>query len=152
VADLTGDVNTVLRGRGEILEVSPEHIGWTLRALGLHADFLPGGRKGLILLNNVRKKMGEPPFAFLSRTPADRNTRGNALSRAASLWCARLCGALLLICGNQYRFLLAIEEREASVPILALSPVVREIHGSYPWAKGRALADDAPLPWFKPRS
>ena len=64
VADLTADVNTVLRGRGEILEVSPEHIGWTLRALSLHTDFLPGGRKGLILLNDVRKKIHDLAAAY----------------------------------------------------------------------------------------
>jgi len=66
VADLTADVNTVLRGRGEMLEVSPEHIGWTMRALGLHTDFLPGGRKGLILLNDVRKKIHDLAAAYAS--------------------------------------------------------------------------------------
>ena len=68
VADLTGDVNTVLRGRGEMLEVSPENIGWTLRALGLHTDFIPGGRKGLVLLDGVRKKTHDLAAAYGVRT------------------------------------------------------------------------------------
>jgi len=68
VADLTGDVNTILRGRGEMLEVSPEEIGWTLRALGLHTDFIPRGRKGLELLNDVRKKIHDLAAAYGVRT------------------------------------------------------------------------------------
>src|SRR5216683_6562303 len=68
VTDLTGDVNTVLRGRGEMLEVSPENIGWTLRALGLYTDFIPGGRKGLVLLNGVRKKIHDLAAAYGVRT------------------------------------------------------------------------------------
>jgi hypothetical protein len=54
----------ILRGRGEMLEVSPENIAWTLRALGLHTDFIPGGRKGLILLNDVRKKIHDLAAAY----------------------------------------------------------------------------------------
>jgi hypothetical protein len=57
VTDLTSDVNTVLGGRGEMLEVSPENVGWMLRGLGLHTDFTVGGRKGLILTNEVRQKV-----------------------------------------------------------------------------------------------
>jgi hypothetical protein len=68
VADLTGDVNTLLCGRGETLEVSPENIGWTLRALGLHTDFIPGGRKGLVLSNDVRKKIHDLAAAYGVRT------------------------------------------------------------------------------------
>jgi hypothetical protein len=68
VTDLTADVNTVLRGRGEMLEVSPENIGWTLRALGLHTDFIPGGRKGLVLSNDVRKKIHDLAVAYGVRT------------------------------------------------------------------------------------
>jgi hypothetical protein len=68
VSDLTGDVNTVLCGRGDLLEVSPEVIGWTLRALGLHTDFMPGGRKGLVLLNDVRKKVHDLAAAYGVRT------------------------------------------------------------------------------------
>ncbi len=68
VADLTADVNTILLGRGEMLEVSPENIGWTLRALGLYTDFIPGGRKGLVLLNGVRKKIHDLAAAYGVRT------------------------------------------------------------------------------------
>ena len=68
VTDLTGDVNTILRGRGKMLEVSPEEIGWTLRALGLHTDFITGGRKGLVLLNDVRKRIHDLAAAYGVRT------------------------------------------------------------------------------------
>jgi hypothetical protein len=68
VGDLTRDVNTVLHGRGETLEVSPEVIGWALRALGLHTDFMPGGRRGLILPNEVRKKIHDLAAAYGVRT------------------------------------------------------------------------------------
>ena len=68
VADLTVDVNTILRGRGEMLEVSPEVIGWTLRALALRTDFIPGGRKGLALLNGVTKKIHDLAAAYGVRT------------------------------------------------------------------------------------
>jgi hypothetical protein len=68
VTDLTVDVNTLLRGRGEMLEVSPENIGWTLRALGLHTDFIPGGRKGLVLVDGVRKKIHDLAATYGVRT------------------------------------------------------------------------------------
>lgn len=68
VGDLTGDVNTILRGRGDLLEVSPEVIGWALRGLGLHTDFMPGGRKGLVLLDDVRKKIHELAAGYGVRT------------------------------------------------------------------------------------
>jgi hypothetical protein len=68
VADLTGDVNTLLCGRGETLEVSPENIGWTLRALGLHTDFIPGGRRGLLLTRDVREKIHELAVDYGVRT------------------------------------------------------------------------------------
>ena len=64
VADLTGDVNTALRGRGEILEVSPEEIGWALRRLGLHTSFISGGRKGVVLLTEVRQKIHDLAAAY----------------------------------------------------------------------------------------
>jgi hypothetical protein len=68
VGDLTGDVNTILRGRGDLLEVSPEDIGWALRGLGLHTDFMPGGRKGLALLTDVRKKIHDLAAGYGVRT------------------------------------------------------------------------------------
>jgi hypothetical protein len=86
VTDLTADVNTVLRGRGEMVEVSPENIGWTLRALGLHTDFIPGGRKGLVLSNDVRKKIHGLAAAYGVRTLREL---------PAKIDCA-LCAALTL--------------------------------------------------------
>ena len=68
VIDLTKDANTVLCGRGEMLELSPEDIGWALRGLGLHTDFMPGGRKALILIDDVRKKVHTLAAAYGVRT------------------------------------------------------------------------------------
>jgi len=49
MAELTQSVNTILAGRGETLQISPEIAGWKLRALGLRTEFISGGRKGLAL-------------------------------------------------------------------------------------------------------
>ena len=68
VTDFAQDVNTVLQGRGEDLEVSPEKAGWILRALGLRTDFIPGGRKGLALSADVRKEIHELALAYGVRT------------------------------------------------------------------------------------
>ncbi|HEX4001794.1 MAG TPA: hypothetical protein VHX36_04050 [Candidatus Acidoferrales bacterium] len=57
VSDLTTDVNTIFRGRGNPPEASPEDIGWGLRGLGLHTDFLPGGRKCVVLSKDVREEI-----------------------------------------------------------------------------------------------
>lgn len=57
VMEVMRDVNTLLTGRAEALTVSPESIGWVLRGLGLHTDFVPGGRKGLILTQDVREQI-----------------------------------------------------------------------------------------------
>lgn len=68
VTELTADVNTVLRGRGDMLEVSPETVGWTLRAVGLHTGFITGGRKGLSLLHDVCEKIHHLAAAYGVRT------------------------------------------------------------------------------------
>ena len=65
---MTGYVNTLLRDRGDTLEVSPETVGWTLRALGLHTRFITGGRKGLLLLDDVREKIHDLAAAYGVRT------------------------------------------------------------------------------------
>jgi hypothetical protein len=68
VTELTGDVNTVLHGCGAMLEVSPETVGWTLRALGLHTRFITGGKKGLLLLNDMRQRIHDLAAAYGVRT------------------------------------------------------------------------------------
>lgn len=47
VIEITQSVNTILRGRGDVQEVTPEIVGWRLRALDLQTTFLSGGRKGM---------------------------------------------------------------------------------------------------------
>jgi hypothetical protein len=74
VTDFSQDVNTVLRGRGEDLEISPEKAGWILRALGLRTDFIPGGRKGLVLSHDVRERIHELAVAYGVRTLRELRT------------------------------------------------------------------------------
>ncbi|MFY9528807.1 MAG: hypothetical protein WAR24_07845 [Candidatus Acidiferrales bacterium] len=54
MADLTQSVNTILVGRGEVLQVSPEIVGWKLKALGLRTEFITDGRRDLALLDETR--------------------------------------------------------------------------------------------------
>jgi hypothetical protein len=68
VTDMTGDVNSVLCGRGDMLEVSPETVGWTLRALGLHTTFMTGGKKGLSIFHDEREKIHNLAAAYGVRT------------------------------------------------------------------------------------
>jgi hypothetical protein len=68
VAEMTRKVSAVLRGRGDMLDVSPETVGWTLRALGLHTEFITGGKKGLFLPNDVRKRIHDLASRYEVRT------------------------------------------------------------------------------------
>ena len=68
VTDVCKDANTVLRARGDVTQLSPEKVGWLLRALELWTDFIPGGRKGLVLSNAVRKKIHDLALAYGVRT------------------------------------------------------------------------------------
>jgi hypothetical protein len=86
VVEVAAGVNTVLRGRGETLQVSPEDIGWTLRSLGLRTDFMPGGRKALVLSNGVRQRIHELGAGYGVRSLRDL---------PAKIECP-LCAALVL--------------------------------------------------------
>jgi hypothetical protein len=68
VADICTNVNTVVRARGDVIELSPEKVGWVLRALELRTDFMPGGRKGVILSNDVRKRIHGLALGYGVRT------------------------------------------------------------------------------------
>jgi len=68
VVELTQNVNTILRARGGSLEVSPEHVGWRLRALGLHTTFLTGGRKGIALVDATCSRVHTLASAYGVRT------------------------------------------------------------------------------------
>jgi hypothetical protein len=68
VTDLTKSVNTILVGRGEAQEVSPEIVGWKLRGLGLRTDFITGGRKGVKLPNETRAMIHSLAAAYGVRT------------------------------------------------------------------------------------
>lgn len=54
-ADVTRRVNSIRVGRGDLRQVSPESVGWTLRGLGLHTEYITNGRKGLRLLDGTRR-------------------------------------------------------------------------------------------------
>jgi hypothetical protein len=68
VIELAKDVNTILSGRGDGRQVSPETVGWKLRALGFHTDFINGGRKGLLLLESTRVRIHQLAAAYKIRT------------------------------------------------------------------------------------
>lgn len=68
VTELTRSVNTILRGRGELREVSPETVGWKLRALGFHTEPIAGGNKGLALTEVTRVKIHTLAAAYGVRT------------------------------------------------------------------------------------
>ena len=69
VMEMTGDLNTVLRGRGDMREVSPERVGWTLPGpwfpYGVH--YRREGR-GCCFRNDVREKIHHLAGAFGART------------------------------------------------------------------------------------
>jgi len=68
IIDLTHAVNTILDGRGEPRQVSPEITGWKLRALGLRSEFIANGRKGLYLPHDTRVRIHDLAAAYGVRT------------------------------------------------------------------------------------
>lgn len=68
ILKLTQTVNTIVAGRGEPFQVSPEIVGWKLRALGIGSQFIAGGRKGLRLLDATRVRIHELATAYGVRT------------------------------------------------------------------------------------
>ncbi|MFZ0637560.1 MAG: hypothetical protein WA755_14565 [Candidatus Acidiferrales bacterium] len=68
IVGLTQRVNTILAGRGETSEVSPEKVGWKLRALGLHTESVTGGRKGIALHSETRAMIHRLAAAYGVRT------------------------------------------------------------------------------------
>jgi hypothetical protein len=87
VMEMTVKVKAILRGRGDMLEVSPEHVGWTLKKLGLHTEFITGGKKALLLLNEVRETIHDLAAAYGVLTLREVPSKTNC----------RLCEALALL-------------------------------------------------------
>jgi hypothetical protein len=69
VGELTVDVNNRRCGRGD--QVSPEQVGWALRALGLRTEYTAGGRRGLVLSESVCKRIHDLAAAHGVRTLHD---------------------------------------------------------------------------------
>ena len=87
VTEITRSVNTVLQGRGNVLETSPETIGWTLRALGLHTRFLNGGKKGLALPHEVCEKIHVLAASYGVRTLRELPGKPDCpLCQSMSVW------------------------------------------------------------------
>jgi hypothetical protein len=62
VAELAGDVNSLLQGRGRSTELSPESLGWRLRGLGLHTKSNSHGLRCLPMVDvrpRIRKLTGD---------------------------------------------------------------------------------------------
>lgn len=68
VFEITKQVNTIIKERGGATEFSPEKIGWELRALGIRTVSLSDGRKGVELLENVRRRIHELALEWETRT------------------------------------------------------------------------------------
>jgi hypothetical protein len=64
VMEMTMYVNSILLGRGDVLGVSPETVGWTLKKLGLRTTYVSGGKKELLLFPDVRKKIHDLAVAY----------------------------------------------------------------------------------------
>lgn len=73
VIELTQSVNTILRGRGGAQEVSPEIVGWRVRAIGLRTTFLTGGRKGIALTDTTCATIHTLGVAYGVRTIRSEN-------------------------------------------------------------------------------
>lgn len=61
-------INSILAGRGTTQEISPEIVGWKLRALGLRTEFISGGRKGLAFHPEIRATIHRLAAAYGVRT------------------------------------------------------------------------------------
>jgi hypothetical protein len=57
VSALTQSVNTIFTGRGELVQFSPEMVGWKLKAFRLRTDVITGGWKGLRLSDHSRERI-----------------------------------------------------------------------------------------------
>jgi hypothetical protein len=57
VAEITSTVNKTLERRGESLEMNPRAVGNILRALGFSTQRLSATRRGIFLLNSVRRQI-----------------------------------------------------------------------------------------------
>jgi len=57
VAELTSTVNKTLVRRGESLEMNPRAVGNILRALGFSTQRLSATRRGIFLLNSIRRRI-----------------------------------------------------------------------------------------------
>jgi hypothetical protein len=56
-AELAEIANTILAGRGRGLQISPETVGWKLKALGFRTKSIGSGGKGLYLLDEIRTRI-----------------------------------------------------------------------------------------------
>jgi len=74
--ELAQVVNTILKGRGENLQVSPEDIGWDLKSLGFHTEPIGRRGKGLKLTDSIRKIIHE-----LAVTCGVRSLQGGAVAK-----------------------------------------------------------------------
>ena len=57
VAEFAAVCNAILRARKEVLELEPRAVGDVLRAIGLFTQRLGGSGRGVLLVNDVRRKI-----------------------------------------------------------------------------------------------
>lgn len=72
VTDLTGDINTLIVGGGGSGELSPETVGWKLKALGLRTTTVALGLKGLEM-DSARPLIAKIAAIYGIKVPEDRS-------------------------------------------------------------------------------
>jgi hypothetical protein len=65
VGEITSAVNAILERNGELLELSPRKIGYTLKALGLITKRLDAAGRGILLLQATRERIHSVARNFL---------------------------------------------------------------------------------------
>lgn len=92
VTYITQMINSISAGRGETQEISPEIVGWKLRALGLRTEFISGGRKGLAFHPEIRATIHRLAAAFGVRS-LQQGAVGNRCPDCTALEMPRTPGA-----------------------------------------------------------
>jgi hypothetical protein len=78
--EIAGDTNTIIRGRGGSKAVSPETVGWELKALGLRATTVSGGLRGLKMIE-VRPAIAKLAAIYGLKVPENIRAAGRTIPR-----------------------------------------------------------------------
>ncbi|MGB2886113.1 MAG: hypothetical protein WBC04_00315 [Candidatus Acidiferrales bacterium] len=71
VGEFATITNGILQGRGEALELNSRAVGDYMRSLGLYTRQLGSAGRGILLLNDVRRKIHELAWTYAVRSIQD---------------------------------------------------------------------------------